>query len=199
MKVGERERTMGLRPSEIVTLHFEDVELPASALLGAPGEGWALIRGGLTEGRLFVAAQAIGIGQAALDHALRYAGEREQFGQPLHGFGAIQEKLAGMALRVGSARALLYDAARGAEGEGQDPSLHTPMAPEAQAAMAKVAASEAVLWSADEAVQVFGGYGYMRDYPVEKLMRDAKGTEIYEGANELLREGIARVLVRERG
>ncbi len=200
-----RERTLGMCASSTVTLDFRDVHLPAEAVLGSVDDGWAVARDAIVHGRLFVAAQALGIAQAAQDHAVRYAGERAQFGRTLDAFGAIQEKLAGMAIRIGQARALLLETAARVDRAGEDlrdpaegaSALHAPASLESAAAMAKVAASEAAMWCADEAVQIFGGYGYMRDYPVEKLMRDAKGTEIYEGASEVLRWVIARDLVRE--
>jgi acyl-CoA dehydrogenase len=202
-----RERTLGMCASATLTLGFEGVEIPDDALLGEEGRGWSVARDAVVHGRLFVAAQALGIAQAAQDHAVRYAGERAQFGRTLDRFGAVQEKLAGMALRIAQARALLLETARrldaagfDLEGEGEGASataLGHPRSLGAAAAMVKVAASEAAMWCADEAVQIFGGYGYMRDYPVEKLMRDAKGTEIYEGANEVLRWVTARDLVRE--
>jgi acyl-CoA dehydrogenase len=205
VRVTGRERTLGMCASQTVTLAFDDVLVPDDALLGEEGGGWTVARDALVHGRLFVAAQALGIAQAALEHALGYAAEREQFGRSLDAFGGIQEKLAGMAIRIAQARAFMLETAarvdaagdrlRSAEaGEG---GLHQPVSLEAAAAMAKVTASEAAMWVSDEAVQIFGGYGYMRDYPVEKLMRDAKGTEIYEGANEVLRWIIARELVRE--
>ena len=132
-----------------------------------------------------VAAQAIGIGRAALELSVKYAAERQQFGRPIKDFQAIQFKLADMATRVAAARALLHETASreltGAEGA-------------ARAAMAKLFASEAATWVTTQAVQVFGGYGYMRDYPVERLFRDAKVTEIYEGTSEIQRLVIARGL-----
>jgi alkylation response protein AidB-like acyl-CoA dehydrogenase len=207
LTVAARERTLGMCASSTVTLAFDRVHLPDEAVLGAVDGGWAVARDAIVHGRLFVAAQALGIAQAAHDHALRYAGERSQFGHTLDAFGAIQEKLSEMAIRIGQARALMLETAgrvdraggelRGAEAEAG--ALHRPVSLEAAAAMTKVAASAAAMWCADEAVQIFGGYGYMRDYPVEKLMRDAKGTEIYEGSNEVLRWVIARDLVRESG
>jgi alkylation response protein AidB-like acyl-CoA dehydrogenase len=178
--IGARETTMGLRPVEVLTVRLEEVALGPEALLGAEGEGMALAMEGLRIGRLGVAAQAIGIARAALEHAVAYAGEREQFGQALRRFEAIQFKLADMSVRTAAAAALLGRAAR-------DP---TP----ANASMAKLFASEAAMWVTTQAVQIFGGYGYMRDYPVEKLMRDAKATEIYEGTNEIQRVIIARSL-----
>ena len=133
------------------------------------------------------------IARAALEHAVTYALGREQFDRPIARFGAIQEKLAEMAKRVTAARLLTHHAGALLDGEitrGAD-SLT------ARAAMAKLAASETASWVADEAVQIFGGYGYMRDYPVEKLMRDAKVTEIFEGTSEILRLVIARELLRD--
>ena len=129
---------------------------------------------------LGIAAQSIGIAQAALDHARGYAAERKQFAAALREFEAIQFKLADMATRIEAARALLHAAA-------SEPST-------ARSAMAKLFASETAMWVTTQAVQIFGGYGYMRDYPVEKLMRDAKATEIYEGTNEIQRVVIARAL-----
>src|SRR5690606_34535825 len=136
-------------------------------------------------GRLGIAAQAVGIADAALEYALGYAAEREQFGRKLKEFEGMQFKLAEMATRVEAARSLTARAAA---------------APSTRAsAMAKLFASEAAMWVTTQAVQVCGGYGYMRDYPVEKLMRDAKATEIYEGTNEVLRVVIARELYRSGG
>ena len=181
--VAGREKTMGLRALEVVTVRLDGVRLPADALLGKEGAGFRLAMEGLDLGRLGIAAQAVGIGQAALDHSVRYAGERKQFGQAIREFEAIQFMLADMATRVEAARSLLERAAavRGTR----------------MASMAKLFASEAAMRVATDAVQVFGGYGYMRDYPVEKLMRDAKATEIYEGTNEIQRIVIARELYRD--
>lgn len=198
--VSRRERTLGLSASETVGLAFDGVRVPAEALLGEEGGGYALAMEALVPGRLGVSAQALGIAQAAYEHALRYASEREQFGRSLDSFGAVREKLAGMAVRITGARAHLLSVARRLDEErGNDEVLGPPSSVRAQAAMAKILASEAAMWSADEAVQIFGGYGYMRDYPVEKLMRDAKGTEIYEGSNEVLRVLVAADAVREAG
>jgi alkylation response protein AidB-like acyl-CoA dehydrogenase len=180
-----------------VTVELEGVLVPHDRVLGEPGAGLELALAALDLGRLGTAAQAVGIGRAALEHAVAYAREREQFGQPIAHFGGIQEKLAEMARRVTVARAATHAAAArvgtvetGGHGAGGlDGSA-------AWAAVAKLTASEAAMWVTDEAVQVFGGYGYMRDYPVEKLMRDAKGTEIYEGTSEILRVVIARALLR---
>jgi butyryl-CoA dehydrogenase len=163
-------------------VRLDGLRLPGGALLGQDGAGFRLAMEGLDLGRLGIAAQAVGIGQAALDHALSYAAEREQFGQAIREFEAIQFKLADMATGVAAARALLGRAAveRGT----------------AASSMAKLFASEMAMRVSTDAVQIFGGYGYMRDYPVEKLMRDAKATEIYEGTNEIQRVVIARELYR---
>lgn len=197
LQVVDRERTLGLSASETVSLELVGVELPENALLGSPGDGYEIAMDALLVGRIGVAAQALGIGQAAFEHALRYADEREQFGRSLHRFGAVREKLAEMAIRLRQARLLTLDAAtRLDQGQVED-QAHLPNSPRALSSMAKVAASEAAMWVTDEAVQIFGGYGYMRDYPVERLMRDAKGTQIYEGANEVLRMAVAADAVRE--
>ena len=178
--VGDREDTMGLRCLEVVDVELDALRLPADALLAGEGYGFKLAMEGLDLGRVAIAAQAVGIAQAALDHAVRYADEREQFGRPIRAFEAIQFKLAEMATKVAAARALLQSAAGVASTQGS--------------AMAKLFCSEAAMAVTTEAVQIFGGYGYMRDYPVEKLMRDAKATEIYEGTNEIQRVVIAREL-----
>jgi len=188
------ERTMGMRASETAAVEL-DVVVGGDALLGTLGQGLAYAEEARVLGRLGVAAQAIGIARAALEHSVRYAGEREQFGHPIAEFGAIQEKLASMACAVDSAHALVLEVAArfdAGDPEGTDPTLGMAAA----AAAAKVVASEAAMFVTDEAVQIFGGYGYMRDYPVEKLMRDAKGTEIYEGTSQILRAAIARDLTR---
>lgn len=169
---GAREQTMGFRPLEIVSVQLEQVRVGAEAELQFP----------LTRVRqtLGMAAIANGIAQAALDHAVGYADIREQFHTRLRDFEGLQYKLAEMATRVASAQALLQQAAA-------DPT-------EQNRAMAKYLASENAMWVTTNAVQIFGGYGYMRDYPVEKLMRDAKATEIMEGPNEIQRVLIAREL-----
>jgi alkylation response protein AidB-like acyl-CoA dehydrogenase len=183
--VGRLEDKMGLRASPTVQLTFDNLRVPANRLLGEPGQGLAYALASLDQGRLGIAAQAIGIARAALDHAVRYAGERRQFGQPIRAHGAIQAKLADMATRVAQARALIYSAAA-ARDRGESVTQ--------LGAMAKLAASETAMWVATQAVQVFGGYGYIKDYPVERLFRDAKVTEIYEGTSEIQRIVIGRAL-----
>ena len=190
-------RTLGLCAAGQVRVTFEGVRLPGDALLGGLGQGGAVRREVLASARLGAAAVSLGIARAALGHAARYAGEREQFGRPLSEFGGIREKLGGMVLRTDQAHALVL-----AEGRRWNASLGEPggaaaeLDRDARATAAKIAASEAAMWCADEAVQIFGGYGYMRDYPVEKLIRDAKGMEILLGPNELLRGTLAAAALR---
>lgn len=176
------ETTMGLRPIEVATVELRDLRVGADALLGDPTKGFRYAMQGLDTGRLGIAAQSVGIAGAALEYATGYAAEREQFGRKLREFEGMQFKLADMATRVEAARGLVGRAAA-------SPSTRN-------SAMAKLFASETAMWVTTQAVQVYGGYGYMRDYPVEKLMRDAKATEIYEGTNEILRVVIARELYR---
>lgn len=175
LSVLARTSTLGLRSLEITDVELRDVRVEAGALL----EGVTALQG-TAAGALGMAAIAIGIAQAALEHGLGYADVREQFGEKLRNFEGLQFKLADMATRIEAARALLQKAA----GE--------PTA--ALTAMAKVFASESAMWVTTQAVQIYGGYGYMRDYPVEKLMRDAKATELLEGVNEIQRVTIAREL-----
>ncbi len=185
--VGKPEDKMGLRASNTAALYFQDLKLPADHLLGDPSSGLVYALEALDCGRLGIAAQACGIARAALAHATRYAAERRQFGRPIAEFEAIRFKLADMATRLEAARALLHEAAR-----RRDAGERTTR----WAAMAKLFASETAMWVASQAVQVFGGYGFMRDYPVEKLMRDAKATEIYEGTSEIQRLVIGRELLQ---
>ncbi len=182
---GKPEDKLGLRASHTVSVALRDVRLGPEHLLGEEGSGFIYSLEGLDRGRLGVGAQAVGIARAALEHAVRYAAEREQFGTPLKDFQGLSFKLADMATRVAAARALVHETARRVE---QGLSIT------AMAAMAKVFASEAAMWVTTQAVQVFGGYGYMRDYPVERLFRDAKATEIYEGTSEIQRIVIGREL-----
>jgi hypothetical protein len=199
--VGARERTLGLRASETVSVELRDMALGADTLVGGAGSGLRYALEALDVGRAGAAAQAVGVGRAALEHASAYALGREQFGQPIARFGAIQEKLARMAERVAAGRALALEAAVALQAarDGAGEARTGLSGVTARAAIAKVAASEAATWVADEAIQIFGGYGYMRHYPVEKLLRDAKGTEIFEGTSEIMRHVIARELLRDLG
>jgi alkylation response protein AidB-like acyl-CoA dehydrogenase len=180
------EDKMGLRSSNTCAVWFHDLRLGGEHLLGEPGEGFIYALEGLDNGRMGIAAQACGIARAALEQASRYAAERKQFGHPVAEFQALRFKLADMATRLAAARSLLHEAARRKDA-GERTTLWS--------AMAKLAASEAAMWITTQAVQVFGGYGYMRHYPVERLMRDAKATEIYEGTSEIQRVVIARELL----
>src|SRR5437660_5515818 len=182
---GEPEDKMGLRASNTAAITLEDVRLPADQLPGEGGQGFVYAMEGLDVGRLGIAIQAVGIARRALEHSLASRAERWPVGQPLREFEGVQFKLADMATRVEAARALaLAAAARRDRGE----------AITTQASMAKLFASETAMWVTTQAVQLFGGYGYMRDFPVEKLFRDAKVTEIYEGTSEIQRIVIARGL-----
>jgi alkylation response protein AidB-like acyl-CoA dehydrogenase len=188
--VGKKEDKMGLRASPTVQLTFDELRVPAANLLGEEGQGFVYAMRSLDNGRLGIAAQALGIGRAALDAALDYAAERQQFGQPIREFQAIQFKLADMASRLESARAMLHLTAA-AKDRGESTTLY--------GSMSKLLASETAMFVATEAVQIFGGYGYVKDYPVEKYFRDAKVTEIYEGTSEIQRIVIARELYAARG
>jgi hypothetical protein len=169
------ETTMGLRASEIVSVELDGIQVPSDRVLGDSANGLEYALRALDRARLGIAAQSVGVAQGAFEHAIAYALDRHQFGHAIADFGAIQFKLADMASRIGASRALLHAAADDTEDGQGIPSAS------ALAAMAKLTASESAMWVADEAVQIFGGYGYMRDYPVEQIMRDAKGTEIYGG------------------
>lgn len=188
--------TMGLRASETVEVELDEVRLGPNALVGEADRGFHYAMEALQIGRAGIAAQAVGIGRAAMEHATEYALDREQFGRSIAEFGAVQEKLAVMATRVSGARALTHAVADRLQAVGNGAERGGGGGIGAAAAMAKLTASEAAVWVSDEAVQIFGGYGYMRDYPVEKLMRDAKGTEIYEGTNEIMKMVVARSMIR---
>jgi alkylation response protein AidB-like acyl-CoA dehydrogenase len=188
--VGKKENKMGLRASPTVQLVFDNLRVPAANVLGEEGHGFSYAMQSLDGGRLGVAAQAIGIARAALEHSLAYAAERRQFGKPIADFEAIQFKLADMAKGVAASRALLH-ATAAAKDRGETVTL--------SAAMSKLLASETAMSATREAVQIFGGYGYVTDYPVERLFRDAKVTEIYEGTSEIQRVVIARQLYATSG
>jgi alkylation response protein AidB-like acyl-CoA dehydrogenase len=184
-KVGKKEDKMGLRASPTVQLVFDNLRVPAANLLGAEGSGFIYAMQSLDNGRLGISAQSIGIARAALEIATSYAAERRQFGKPIKEFQAIQFKLADMATRITAARALLY-AAASAKDRGEPITQFS--------SMSKLLASETAMWVTTQAIQILGGYGYVRDYPVERLFRDAKVTEIYEGTSEIQRIVIAREL-----
>src|SRR5438093_606202 len=184
--LGKLERKMGIRGSPTVAIHLSDCEVPVENRLGEEGEGFAIALRVLDGSRPAVGAQAVGIAQAALDAAVAYAKERRQFDQPIAAFQGIQFMLADMAMQVHAARLMVHHAAalvdRGAPATALESS------------MAKCFAGDAAMRVTTDAVQIFGGYGYTREYPVERFMRDAKVTQIYEGTNQIQRVVIAREL-----
>lgn len=185
---GKKEKKLGIRSSTTLQLHFDQMRIPKENLLGAEGEGFKIAMMTLDGGRNGIAAQAVGIAQGALEEALNYAKERVQFGQFIAKQQAIQFKLADMATKVEASRLLTYQAAW----------LEDHKLPYSkQSAMAKLMAGDTAMEVTTEAVQIFGGYGYTRDYPVERMMRDAKITQIYEGTNEIQRVVIANYLLKE--
>jgi alkylation response protein AidB-like acyl-CoA dehydrogenase len=186
-KVGRVEDKLGILASGTAELIFEDARVPADALLGKEGEGFRQMLNTLDGGRIGIAAQAIGIGRAVLEEALEYAKTREQFGKPITSFQAIQWKLADMATELDAAELLTLRAAWLED-------HHKPY--EKEAAMAKMYASDAAMRASIEGVQILGGYGYCKDYPMERHMRDAKICQIYEGTNEIMRLVIARNLIK---
>jgi alkylation response protein AidB-like acyl-CoA dehydrogenase len=191
-----RDVTMGLRASQTVSVSLEDIQVTPDRVLGDPTQGLYYASQALNVGRLGVAAQSVGIAQEAFEHATKYALERHQFGQAIADFDIIQFKLADMANRIAASRSLIHTAAHTMESDSNGVDRGGAHTISAMSAMAKLTASENAVWVTDEAVQIFGGYGYMRDYPVEKLMRDAKGTEIYEGTNEIMRVVVAREILK---
>lgn len=187
--IGKKEDKMGIRASITSELIFEDCRIPAANLIGKEGMGFIVAMKTLDASRPGVAAQALGIAQGAFDHAVKYARERVQFGKPISAFQGTQFKLAEMATRIEAARALIYGTAKSQDAGVKDISK--------ESAMSKLFAAETAMYVATEAVQIFGGYGYMKEYPVEKYMRDAKITQIYEGTSEIQRDVIGKALIRE--
>jgi alkylation response protein AidB-like acyl-CoA dehydrogenase len=188
-KVGRVEEKLGINASGTAELIFEDARIPKENILGEPGAGLRQMLETLDSGRISIASQALGIGRAVLEEALDYAKVRTQFGKPIAEFQAIQWKLAEMATQLEAAELLIWRAAW-LEDHG--------MPFEKEAAMAKMYASDAAMSAAIEGVQILGGYGYCKDYPMERHMRDAKITQIYEGTNEIQRLVIARNLLGKR-
>ncbi|EEG76089.1 acyl-CoA dehydrogenase [Dethiobacter alkaliphilus] len=184
-KVGAIEKKMGLNADVTTELVFEDCRIPASQRLGKEGEGFKIAMSLLDGGRIGIGAQGLGIAQAAYDEALKYAQFREQFGQPIFNNQAIAFKLADMATEIEAARLLVYQAAFRKE---------NGLPNGKQASMAKFYATDTAMKVTTEAVQVLGGYGYSREYPVERLMRDAKITQIYEGTNQIQRLVISKAI-----
>jgi len=187
LRFGAKEKKLGIRASSTTQVFFEECRVGADAVLGTVDEGFRIAMATLDVGRIGIGAQALGIAQRALDESVRYAKEREAFGHAIADFQGLQWRMADMATRVEAARLLVYRAARMKD-------AGAPFSKEAS--MAKLFASETAMFCAHAAVQIFGGYGFARDYPVEKLFRDAKITEIYEGTSEIQRLVISRHVLR---
>jgi alkylation response protein AidB-like acyl-CoA dehydrogenase len=189
--VGKSEKKMGIRGSPTREVYLDNVAIPGERLIGDEGEGFTYAMRTLDYSRPTIAAQALGIAQGAFDAAVRYASEREQFGQKIAEFQGLQFMLADMAMDIEAARLLTYKAA--ALCDAQDPQLTY------FASIAKCHASDTAMKVTTDAVQILGGYGYMREYGVERMMRDAKITQIYEGTNQIQRVVIARQVLRALG
>jgi alkylation response protein AidB-like acyl-CoA dehydrogenase len=186
--VGTPERKLGIKGSPTCEIYFSDCTIPGDRIIGEPGTGFKTALRTLDHTRLTIGAQAVGIAQGAIDAAVAYVKERRQFGQAIADFQGIQFMLADMAMRTEAARQLVYVAA--GKAERGDPDLTFV------SAAAKVLASDAAMAVTTDAVQLFGGYGYTKDFPVERMMRDAKITQIYEGTNQINRMVVARQLLR---
>lgn len=186
---GKKEDKMGIRASVTRELVFEDCRIPKENLLSKEGMGFIIAMKTLDRTRPGVAAQALGIAQGAFEAAVKYSREREQFGQKISSFQAIQHMLSDMSIQIEAARALVYATCRTIDAGAKSFSK--------ESAMCKVFASDTAMKVTTDAVQVFGGYGYMKEYPVEKMMRDAKITQIYEGTNQIQRNVIALELIKE--
>jgi alkylation response protein AidB-like acyl-CoA dehydrogenase len=186
---GKKENKMGIRGSMTRELVFQDCRVPKENLLAKEGMGFIVAMKTLDSSRPGVAAQALGIAAGALEEAVQYTRQRRQFGKPISSFQGVQFMLADMAMKVESARALVYACARHMDTGTKEVSR--------ESAMAKCYASDVAMSVTTDAVQLLGGYGYMKEYPVEKMMRDAKITQIYEGTNQIQREVIALNLIKE--
>lgn len=186
---GKKENKLGIRASSTMELVFEDCKVPKENILDREGKGFLIAMKNFDHSRPGVGSQALGIAQGALDEAIKYSRERLQFGQPISSFQAIQHMLADMATQIEAARALVYSTARAVDAGVEKFSK--------ESAMAKLFASDVAMKVTVDAVQILGGYGYMKEYPVEKMMRDAKITQIYEGTNQIQRNIIAQALIKE--
>jgi alkylation response protein AidB-like acyl-CoA dehydrogenase len=184
---GKKEDKLGIRASDTCELYFEDCEVPVENRIGEEGAGFKIAMNTLGGGRIGIAAQGLGIARAALEAAVSYAGARKQFGKTIGSFGAIQNKLANTATEIDAARLLIWRAAK-LKDRGK------PYVKESS--MAKLYASTVAMKAATDCVQIYGGYGYMREYGVERLMRDAKITQIYEGTSEIQQLVIGRELMK---
>lgn len=188
---GRKEDKMGIRASATRELVFEDCFVPEENLIGKEGQGFLIVLKIFDESRPGIGAQAVGIAQGALDAATDYAKQRIQFGHPIIAIQAVQHMLADMAIQTEAARSLVYSVARTVDSGVKSSSK--------ESAMAKVYASDVAMKVTTDAVQIFGGSGYMKDYPAEKMMRDAKITQLYEGTNQVLRNTIAAELRKKKG
>ena len=186
--VGKLEKKMGIKGSPTGEVHFDGCRIPADRMIGDEGTGFKTALRTLDHTRLTIGAQALGIAQGAIDYALGYVKEREQFGQPIARFQAVQFMLADMAMKTEAARQLIYVAA--AKAERMEPDLTFI------SAAAKCFASDVAMEVTTDGVQLLGGYGYVTDYPMERFMRDAKITQIYEGTNQIQRVVMARSLLK---
>jgi butyryl-CoA dehydrogenase len=186
---GKKENKLGIRASATRELVFENCKVPAENLLGKEGMGFIITLKNFDASRPGVAAQALGIAQGAFEAAVEYARQRKQFGQPIISFQAVQHILADMATQIEAARALIYQTARTIDAGGKDYSGYS--------AMCKLFASDVAMKVTTDAIQIFGGYGYMKEYPVEKMFRDAKITQIYEGTNQMQRNFIANDIIKK--
>jgi butyryl-CoA dehydrogenase len=186
---GKKEDKLGIRASITSELVFTECKIPKENLLSKEGMGFIVTMKTFDKSRPGVAAQAVGIAQGALDEAIKYAKERHQFGKSISSFQGIQWMLADMATEVEAARSLVYSVARAIDAGVKDIARDS--------AMSKLYASDVAMKVTTDAVQIFGGYGYMKDYPAEKYMRDAKITQIYEGTNQIQRNIIALQLIKE--
>jgi len=187
LSVGEEFKKMGIRASQTSEIIFKDCRVPKENVLGKVGDGLKIAMNSFDHGRIGIAAQAVGIAEAAFEAARDYAKERVQFGQPISEFQAIQWMLADMKTRLEAARLLTYQAALAKDEAARKGGRYS-----LEASMAKLYASEMAMWVTTTAVQIFGGNGYSKEYPVERYFRDAKITEIYEGTSEIQRMVIAR-------
>ena len=190
LSIGKHEDKLGIRSSATADVIMEDCEIPASALIGREGDGFKIVMQTLDKGRVCAGASALGVARAALEHSVRYAQERIQKGKPIWKHQIIQAKLADMGMRLEAARQLVWRAAMAFDGEAKDTAK--------LASMCKCFAGDMVVYLTCEALQIHGGYGYSREYPIEKLYRDAKIFQIFEGTNEIQRTIIAKNMVDEQ-
>lgn len=186
--VGKKEKKLGLRASVTTELFFNECRIPSSRILGKEGMGFIVALRTLDYGRCGVGAQALGIAQAAFEVSLKHATTRIQFGQPVYNFQAVSHTFAEMSTKIEATRALVYNVAKYIDSGAKEISLFS--------AMSKYYASDVAMWVTERAIQMMGGYGYMRDYPVQKYFRDAKCLQIYEGTNEIQKNTISRDLLK---